>query len=81
MEERGLAALYLDFDEFDAMLQAIPDTFGKTTEEIKAMPRFVQHFKCQDALEKGDPTCDANKYDNAFVCPDRKMMASWHPGW
>jgi hypothetical protein len=72
IEERGLTGLYMNPDVFEEMKNGIPDTFGLNSEQINALPRFVRHFKCQDALEKGDPTCDDMKYDNKEVCPDRK---------
>jgi hypothetical protein len=81
IEERGLTGLYMNPDVFQEMKDGIPDTFGLNSEQINALPRFVRHFKCQDDLEKGDPTCDDMKYDNDEVCPDRKGMATWHPGW
>ena len=81
VEERGLTALYMNPDAFKEMKDGIPDTFGLTSEQINAMPRMVRHFKCQDTLEKGDPTCGAMKFDNDVICPDRKAMSSWHPGW
>jgi hypothetical protein len=81
VEERGLTGLYMNPNTFQEMKDGIPDTFGLTSEQIDALPRFVRHFKCQDALEKGDPTCNDMKYDNNEICPDRKGMAFWHPGW
>lgn len=81
VEERGLTTLYLDPVEFDAMETTIPDTFGLTEEQAQAMPIMVRHYKCQDAIEKGEPTCDLQKYTNNDICPDRKGSASWHPGW
>lgn len=81
IEDRGLAGLYLATDTFKEMKEAIPDTFGLTMEQIEALPPNVRHFKCQDALEKGDPTCGDKKFDNDMVCPDRHFMNSWHPGW
>jgi hypothetical protein len=81
VEERGLTTLYLNPDEFDAMEAAIPDTFGLSEEQAQAMPVMVRHYKCNDAIEKGEPTCDLQKYTNNDICPNRKGRASWHPGW
>jgi hypothetical protein len=81
VEEWGLTALYMDPGVYSAMKDGIPDTFGLTMEQINAMPRMVRHFKCQDAIEMGDPTCSANKFDNNEICPVRKGMVKWHPGW
>lgn len=82
LEERGLAGLYMNSEMFRTdMKDGIPDTFGLTTEQINALPPFVRHFKCQDVLEKGDPTCEEMKFDKDLVCPDRHFMSSWHPGW
>jgi len=80
-EERGLTALYLNPSEFKTMKNAFPDTFGLNASQINAMPSFVRHFKCRDFFEKGDPYCGEKKYDNDEICPDRGMMADWHPGW
>ena len=81
VEERGLTTLYLNPAEFDAMEATIPDTFGLSEEQAQAMPIMVRHYKCQDAIEKGEPTCDLQKYTNNDICPDRKGRVSWHPGW
>lgn len=81
VEDRGLTSLYLNPAEFDAMEAAFPDTFGLTKEQTDAMPPFVRHFRCQDAVEKGEPTCREYKYTEHDICPKRKGMASWHPGW
>ncbi len=87
VEEHGLTGLYMNPDTFQEMKDGIPDTFGLTSEQIDALvrfdalPWFVWHFKCQDALKKGDPTCNDMKYHNNEICPDWKGMAFWHPGW
>lgn len=80
-EERGLTSIYLDPDQFDSMEEMFPDTFGLSKEDVDAMPRFVRHYKCSGSIEKGDPTCGEYKYSNLEICPKRKGMASWHPGW
>lgn len=81
IEERGLAGLYMNTEMFQEMKDGIPDTFGLNSEQINALPPFVRHFKCQDTLEKGDPTCTDMKFDDSEVCPDRRFMSAWHPGW
>ena len=81
VEERGLTSLYLNPEEWEAMEAAIPDTFGLSSEEVDALPRMIRHYKCQDAIENGDPTCREYKYSNVYICPDRSGMTAWHPGW
>ena len=67
----------------NAVLQAIPDTAGKTQEEIDAMPKYVRSFRCEKQIEKGD-LCLGTKYTYAGgdePCDKRKFRVSWHPGW
>jgi hypothetical protein len=50
LEERGMTTLYgpsdLDFQS------ALPDSEGKTQEELAAMPKFIQGFRCGNLWEK-----------------------------
>jgi hypothetical protein len=81
LEDRGLAALVSDDENVvDAVLAAVPDTFGLTELQIAALPTFVRDFKCNGAIESGEPYCFERKF-NMTICPDRKGMTSWHPGW
>jgi hypothetical protein len=81
VEDRGLTSIYLDPNEFDDMEAMFPDTFGLSKQQVDALPPNVKHYKCQDTIEKGDPTCGEFKYTNLDICPERSGMASWHPGW
>lgn len=80
-EARGLTVLYLNPQEFNSMKSSFPDMFGLNAEQINATAPFARHFKCRTFFEKGDPYCGEKKYDNDLFCPDRGMMADWHPGW
>lgn len=51
-----------------------------STEELNNLPEFVRYFKCNDALENGDPYCGDEKYSSG-LCDDRVGKAPWHPGW
>jgi hypothetical protein len=79
MEKVGLATFAVSEDDFSAMHDAIPDTQGMTGAHIDQMPELVRNFKCFDQIEKGEPFCGEQKY-NEHVCPNRKGKASWHPG-
>jgi len=63
----------------DQIIAAFPDMFGMSDAQIAEVPPFVRYFKCNDAIEKGDPGCLDNKY-NDTICPTRSHKASWHPG-
>jgi hypothetical protein len=80
LEEIGLTSLILDDREEKAMNEIIPDTAGKSEEEIAAMPEFIRSFKCGKQIEKGDPGCGTEKF-NSTICTSRKFKTSWHPGW
>lgn len=80
MEEVGIAALISSETTMNEAMDAIPDSFGMTQREIDNMPEFVRSFRCDGKFEKGDPYCWDRKYDLS-VCPDRKYLATWHPGW
>jgi hypothetical protein len=82
LEDLGMTTLYSDGDILADVDAAIPDTFGKTQEEIDKMPRNVRSYKCGKFTEKGDPFCgDVNVKWNQTICPDRRFRSSWHPGW
>jgi hypothetical protein len=80
MEENGLTSLYLDAGKQEQVIANVPDTFGRTEEQIAAMPDFVRHFKCEGKVEGGEPGCAGDKW-NLSVCPTRKAKTKWHPGW
>jgi hypothetical protein len=80
MERNGLAALISSESVLDAAMAAVPDSFGRTKEDIDTMPQFVRNFRCGQQLELGDPYCGAEKY-NLTQCERRKFRANWHPGW
>ena len=79
-ENNGLALFLGDEYLFKEMKEAIPETLGMSGAEIKDLPPYVRNFKCNNALENGDPYCGDEKYSTE-VCPKRMGMASWHPGW
>jgi len=76
----GLAIFVRDESLWKAMKEAVPDTFGLSTEQIDALPEFVRHFKCNGGIETGWPFCKEKKYSEE-ICPDRLGKANWHPGW
>ncbi len=80
IEDTGMPTFQLDHEEDRAINGAIPDTFGLSDAEIAEMPTFLQKFKCGKQVEKGDPGCDASKW-NQTMCAKRPFMTSWHPGW
>jgi hypothetical protein len=80
VEKEGLTALYLNIKKWENMVEAIPDMFGMSSEDMAKVAPFARDFKCKEVLEKGEPTCEANKYNDA-ICKDRQHKAGWHPGW
>jgi hypothetical protein len=80
LDTNGLIALQSSDEIFSAAIDAIPDTFGLSDDEISKMPPYIQNFKCENRIEEGDPYCKDAKY-NLTYCPTRSHMASWHPGW
>ena len=84
MEPLGPATVVMDPDP---VFQAIPDTLGKTMEQIAQMPPLIRSLKCGKGIEKGEPRCSHEKFtklddlpDNN-ACNDRDGKTSWHPGW
>ena len=80
LEDRGLGVLMSIENEYKAVIDAVPDSLGKTEEEIQAMPPFIRNFKCGKQWEAGDPYCGAQKYNETF-CSKRRFKTSWHQGW
>ncbi len=79
-EDTGIPTFLLDHMENRAIYDAIPDTFGLSDAEIAEMPKFLQNFKCEKGVEKGDPGCGESKW-NLTMCENRPFRTSWHPGW
>jgi hypothetical protein len=79
-EDTGMPAFLLDHAEQGAIFGALPNTFGLSDAEIAKMPPFVRNFKCGGQIEKGDPGCAAEKW-NETMCAKRPFKTSWHPGW
>ena len=81
LQALGMTVLGMDHDyEFNTMFGAFPDMFGMSDDQIAAQPPYVQYFKCDGAIEKGEPGCVDHKF-NLTYCPDRQARTSWHPGW
>jgi hypothetical protein len=79
MEKIGLATFTVSKGDLSAMNDAVPDTQGMTIAQIDEMPELVRNLKCFGVMEKGEPFCTKEKY-NEYVCPSRKGKVSWHPG-
>jgi len=80
LEDVGLAILTEDPVLHAQIQDAIPDSFGKTDQELEAMPPYIRNMRCGDKIENGEPYCGAQKY-NMTDCVKRKFRAGWHPGW
>ncbi len=79
LEKNGMAIFLQDNSLWTEMRKGIPDTFGLSTDEISAMPKYVRNYKCNGDIEKGEPFCETEKYSTE-ICPDRQGKAPWHPG-
>jgi hypothetical protein len=79
LENDGLTVLHIRENLDTTLLQEIPDMLGLSQNQIDTTPEYIRHVKCNNAIEKGEPTCSENKYNP--LCPKRKHKASWHPGW
>lgn len=80
VEKEGVTALYYNYKKWEDLAEGIPDMFGMSSEDMAKVAPFARDFKCKEALEHGEPTCEANKY-NDVICKERQHKAPWHPGW
>lgn len=80
MEDLGMTSFIMDEAVVKEMRDAVPDTFGKTDEEIALMPPYIRHLRCIEKFEAGDPGCDEDKF-NMSLCTGRRFRTPWHPGW
>ena len=80
LEDVGLTTFYFKEDAINVMEAALPDMLGMNQKQIDDVPDFVRYFKCKNKLEKQEPGCGANKYNEA-LCSNRLHKADWHPGW
>jgi len=80
LEDLGLAVSMQDDGIWKNITDSIPDSFGKTDQELEAMPPFIRNMQCGDLIENGDPYCGIQKF-NHTDCIKRKRQTSWHPGW
>ena len=84
LEEIGITTLYLKRSAWGDIKKIIPDMFGMNSQQINETPEYVRHFKCQNKIEKGDPTCDDNRFmipPDTENCDTHKGRVDWHPGW
>ena len=79
LDKLGLASFHGLSTADSQMYAAVPDSGGKSDEELAAMPEYVRNFKCSDQVEKGDPYCGKEKYTK-YICTPRSKQAGWHPG-
>lgn len=77
LEESGAAILYEN--GFGKMFGLIPDSEGKSKDEVDKMPLYIRNIRCGKGIEKGG-SCKSEKFSMS-VCPNRKFRTSWHPGW
>lgn len=81
MHELGMTTLAYDNNVMkEYVIPAIPDMVGLSESQIESLPSHLQYYKCDGALESGDPGCKEHKW-NATYCNKRKARTSWHPGW
>jgi hypothetical protein len=79
LEEMGMAVFIGAEASMSAMRVAVPDSFGKSEEEISKMPEYVRNLKCSEKIEDGEPYCRAEKFSKN-ICSPRGKQTSWHPG-
>ena len=79
-ESMGVAAFYLDTKHIREMHDLIPDMMGMPMADVEQLPPYLQHYKCDNKIEFGDPDCREYKYTKG-ECPRRKGQVSWHPGY
>jgi hypothetical protein len=80
LEEIGMAGFLESESLTKAMRAAIPDSAQMKEKELLALPDYVRNLKCGDQVEKGDPFCAAEKFNN-YLCSSRGKQTGWHPGW
>ena len=80
LEDAGLTAMFMRHQYFDDAFTFMPDSLGKSSNEIVNLPPYVQNMVCHGGVEKGEPYCDDQKFNSRY-CENRKFKTSWHPGW
>ena len=80
LEQLGMTMLGQNQTAIKHLRDALPDMMGLNSTQISKLPKYLQYFKCQNAIEKGDPGCSQHKF-NQSLCYPRYGTTSWHPGW
>jgi hypothetical protein len=86
LERSGVPALYLP-PELHKQVEdeAVPDSFGLSQVELDAMPPYVQSYKCNGEIERGDPGCDDKKWTpwnlTGMANCHWLYRTGWHAGW
>ena len=58
MSVLGMTVLGMDMEyEKNAVRAAFPDMLGMNDDQIANQPPFVQYYKCNGAIEDGEPGC------------------------
>mmetsp|Transcript_14114 Transcript_14114/g.21433 ORF Transcript_14114/g.21433 Transcript_14114/m.21433 type:complete len:197 (+) Transcript_14114:1035-1625(+) len=81
LADEGMPALIYNAKEWQEIIKALPEMTEITPSEHDKVPNLLRYMKCGGKLEEGDPGCREHKYSNKEICPDRRFMTSWHPGW
>jgi hypothetical protein len=51
LEERGMTTLFGPTEDVDMSI-ALPDSEGKTQDQLAAMPKFISAYRCGNMWEK-----------------------------
>lgn len=78
-EEMGMTTFVLPESTQKQQRDGIPETNFLNAKEMADAPPMTRAFKCSAGIEKGDPSCDDEKYSSG-LCDGRAGKASWHPG-
>ena len=79
-QDHGRTMFWLDSAQIAEMQKLLPDMMGMTQDDIDNLPFYVNHYKCDDHIESGEPDCRQYKYFEK-ECSNRKGRVSWHPGF
>ena len=81
VENHGVGTFFLNSTHIKQMHEIIPDMMGMPVADVEKLPPYLQHYKCEDKIEFGDPDCRQYKYTIDEGCTERKAQVSWHPGY
>ena len=80
LTDQGMVVLRQDEVYLMEQQFKMPDSKGKSQDELEHMPSLLRNYRCGYAIENGVP-CGKFRFTHNGTCDERKNQVPWHMGW